>query len=86
MDDFDPEGQNYDYGSATAAGMIPEVNPVDGLKHWGSVVEILPEKFLILKGRRHPTWGLMEEAEKNRGYKIIKENGRYFSVPMDYKK
>jgi hypothetical protein len=43
------------------------------------------ESYLVLKGKKHETWDLMEEAEKKRGFKIIKKGGRYWSVPEDVK-
>ncbi len=56
----------------------PERN--DYVKHSGSLD---PKTGMVLKGRKHPTWGLMAEEEKRLGNEIIKKNGRYFSVPAD---
>ena len=69
---FDPEGSGYDYNSAINAELGP-----DESGHWPSRV---PKTGLILKGRKHKTWHLTEEAEKKLGYKIIKKNGRYYSI------
>ena len=72
---FDPEGSDYDYEIAKASGGKPNERG-----HWGSLD---PRTGMVLKGRKHPTWKLMEEEETNRGFKIIKkENGRYYSVPV----
>ena len=40
-----------------------------------------PRTGMVLKGRGHPTWDLMEQEETRLGNKIIKKNGRYYSVP-----
>ena len=63
----------------------------DDTGHWGSVVDAskedkkkynLPdESYIILKGKKHKTWDLMEKAEKERGFKIVKHGNRYYSVP-----
>ena len=50
-------------------------------KHGGSLD---PRTGMVLKGRDHPTWYLMEEEEKRRGNMITKKDGRYFSVPNPY--
>jgi len=41
-----------------------------------------PKTGMVLKGKNHPTWNLMEEEEIRRGNTIIKRDGRYYSVPM----
>lgn len=69
---FDPEGKDYDYESARSAGLSPNV--VDN--HWPSRE---PKSGLLLKGRAHPTWNLLEQGEKKAGYKIVKRDGRYYS-------
>jgi len=68
---FDPEGTDYDYETARAAGIKP-----DKTGHWQSRE---PKSGLILKGRKHKTWNLTEKGEKEAGYEIYKENGRYKS-------
>lgn len=68
---FDPEGTGYDYATARAAGISP-----DETGHWGSRD---PRTGMLLKGRRHKTFWMTEEAEKKGGYEIYKENGRYYS-------
>ena len=45
--DFDPEGSDYDYKGAEAAGIRP-----DDTGHWPSRE---PNSGKILKGRKHPT-------------------------------
>ena len=38
--------------------------------------------YLVLKGRGHETYGLGEQGEKARGYKIEKgPGGYYYSIP-----
>jgi hypothetical protein len=88
---FDPEGPNFDYTSAKAAGMMPRISPVDNKPHWGSVRETTVEEqkqyglpsdsFLMLKGRQHPTWHKAIAGEKRRGYRVERIGGRYWSVP-----
>ena len=70
---FDPEGYGYDYDTAKEAGLSP-----DETGHWPSRD---PRTGLILKGRGHETWDLTEKGEMDAGYQIIKQNGRYMSVP-----
>ena len=69
---FNPEGSGYDYETAESAGM----KRIDG--HMGSLD---PRTGMVLKGRKHPTWEKTAETEKELGNKIIKRNGRYYSVP-----
>ena len=48
-------------------------------KHGGSLD---PRTGMVLKGRKHETWHLMEQEEIKRGNMIIKrKDGRYYSVP-----
>lgn len=68
---FDPEGSGYDYKTAREAGIVP-----DATGHWGSRD---PRTGMLLKGRRHPTYWMTEEAEKKGGYEIYKQSGRYYS-------
>lgn len=70
---FDPEGDGFDYGTANDAGSKPGS---DG--HWGSLD---PRTGMVLKGRGHPTWDLMEAEETKRGSRIVKRGGRYYSEP-----
>jgi hypothetical protein len=62
--------------SFTAWVYHPELN--DYRLHGGSLD---PRTGMVLKGRNHPTWDLMMQAEKRLGNKVIKKDGRYFSVP-----
>jgi hypothetical protein len=83
---FDADSADYDMAEAEKAGMV---RGKDG--HMGSVrqatsaevadLKLPSESYLVLKGKNHETWDLMEEAEKERGFKIIKKDGRYWSVP-----
>lgn len=70
---FDPEGAGYDYASAMESGGKP-----DAEGHWGSLD---PRTGMVLKGRQHETWDLMEKEEKKLGNIIIKRGERYFSQP-----
>ena len=54
----------------------PELN--DYVKHAASLD---PRTGMILKGRNHPTWDLMEQEERRRGNIIMKgKDGRYYVV------
>ena len=69
---FDPEGSGYDEDSARKAGMKP-----DATGHWSSRE---PKSGLLLKGRKHKTWGKTVEGERKAGYEIYKKkDGRYYS-------
>ena len=70
---FDPEGKGYDYETARKRGMKP-----DSTGHWSSLDGRTGK---VLKGRKHKTFHLTEEEEKERGNKIVKgPEGRYYSV------
>ena len=74
---FDPEGLGYDYETARRAGLKP-----DKRGHLGSLD---PRTGMVLKGRMHKTWKLMEDEEIRRGSKIIKKrNGRYYSIQKGF--
>lgn len=87
---FDAESANYDYERARAAGL----GPAGSDQHWGTVAPaspedrarfgLPPESYVMLKGRKHPTWNLGEQAEVARGFKIIRLGDRYYSVPADF--
>lgn len=70
---FDPEGSGYDYGHP---GVKKGKN-----NHYPSLLPIGEGTGLVLKGRKHKTWNLMEEVETELGNKIIKKGNRYYSVP-----
>lgn len=75
---FDPEGTGYDDATAKKYGYKPTLG-VDGKMHMQSRS---PETGLLLKGRKHETWDLLEKGEKEAGYEIYKgEDGRYYSKP-----
>lgn len=88
---FDPEGKGYDMKSAESVGMQSEIDPEDGLPHYGSVIEATPEQkeqyglpdesYMILKGRQHDTWDKAVKGEEERGFEVKKFGDRYFSVP-----
>lgn len=87
---FNPEGSGYDYQTALAYGMGPTGTGED-LGHWGSVaptsddermLKDLPrDSYVMLKGKAHETFKKAEEAEKERGSKIVKIGDRYYSIP-----
>jgi hypothetical protein len=71
---FDPEGDGYDYETAQKYGIKP-----DKKGKWQSRE---PQTGQILKGRKHNTWSLTEEGERDVGYIIHKgKDGRYYSKP-----
>jgi len=72
---FNADGPGYDMESALKAG----IRPTGG--HWPSRVPSGPNEGLLLKGRKHKTWDLLEEGESEAGYRIIKRDGRYWSFP-----
>lgn len=86
---FDPEGSDYDYASAKAAGMGPD-GTGENKGHWGSVAPASPdiikkynlsdESYVMLKGRNHPTWDKGVKGENDRGFNVIKLGNRYYSV------
>ncbi len=87
---FNAEGKDYDIQRATSAGMGPD-GEGENAGHWGSVAPAsdreksrfgLPdESYVILKGRSHETFPLAVQGEEERGFRVIKRGGRYFSVP-----
>lgn len=91
--EFLPEGFDYDYKRAEQAGIKPEIDPTDGLPHWGSVAPTtkgeqekynLPkDSYILLKGKQHETWDKAVAAEEERGFEIQKHGDRYFSVPKE---
>lgn len=83
---FYSQGPGYDYATAIRAGMGPD-GTGENAGHWGSVAPAPPnlglpaDSYVMLKGRRHPTWGLGVEGERERGSDVIKKGTRYYSVP-----
>ena len=69
---FNPEGAGYDMETAKKYGLKPDKKT----KHWQSRE---PTTGLLLKGRKHKTWGLLEQGEKEAGYEIYRKDGRYYS-------
>lgn len=69
---FNPEGRGYDYKSARKYGLKAMGYP----PHWPSRN---PKTGMILKGRKHKTWGATQAGEEAAGYKITKRNNRYYS-------
>lgn len=88
---FDPEGSDYDIARARASGMKGAEGAPPYKDHLGSVVKASPEEkqkhglpdesYLLLKGRGHESWDQAVEAERERGFKVIKRGSRYYSVP-----
>lgn len=91
---FNPEGSDYDYKTAIAAGYGPTG---DGTKenagHWGSVAmaseadkkkhKLPNESYMILKGKNHETFSKAVAGEEARGFQVVKKGSRYYSVPKD---
>lgn len=94
--EFDPEGSDYDYSTAKAAGMGPTGDGTDeNSGHWGSVADAgdakkihgLPdESYVILKGKNHETFHKAVAGEADRGFDVMKFGSRYYSVPEAFKK
>lgn len=88
---FDPEGEDYDYEGAKAAGMKPSEEEGENKGHWGSVAPASDEdvkkhklpkgSYVILKGRKHHSWDLGVAAEEERGSEVVKKGDRYYSIP-----
>ncbi len=87
---FNPEGSDYDYKTAKAAGLGPDGTGVNK-GHWGSVAPasaedkrkygLADESYVLLKGRSHKTWDLAVAGEEERGFTVKKFGNRYYSVP-----
>ena len=76
--EFEPDSSGFDYNSAYESGNVPQLAG-DGKLHFGSLDS---RTGMVLKGKKHQTWDLMEAEEQRRGNKIVKkEDGRYYSVP-----
>ena len=71
-EDFDPEGDGYDYKTAKKLGYKPGD---DG--HWPSRDS---ETGMQLKGRKHSTWDKAIETDKELGYNLEKRDGRYYTT------
>src|ERR1044072_9338489 len=71
---FGPEGEGYHYDQAGAAGMEP-----GEAGHWQSLE---PNSGLQLKGRKPPTFDKAIETDRRMGYGLEKQNGRYYTTPM----
>jgi hypothetical protein len=92
---FNAESSDYDYATAEASGMLPDMRQGENFGHMGSVTETpqhmrdkykqfgLPEgeSYVVLKGASHPTHNYLIEGEAERGFEIKKFGDRYFSVP-----
>lgn len=77
-EDFDPEGNDYDYETALKAGMGPDKET----KHWSSRVPGGVDEGQILKGMGHPTVWKTKETEEKANYEIYKSpasGGKYYS-------
>lgn len=83
---FDPEGSGFDLDTAREFGMERNLKG-----HFGSVVpttleeqqkhDLPKDSFLVLKGASHPTFDKAVQAEKARGFIVVKRGNRYFSIP-----
>ena len=69
---FDPGGSGYDYTAAEECGLGPDET--------GHLPSRCPKSGQLLKGKKHETWKLLQESEKEMGYTIFKgEDGKYYS-------
>ena len=88
MAKFDAEGQDYDWDAVKAwekeTGEVwePTIMP-DGKPHYPSRIPSGKNEGLLLKGKKHETWNLLEEGEKEAGMKIYKKGKRYYSKPKN---
>ena len=69
---FDAEGSGYDYATADKLGYKKDKE--------GHLPSRDFKSGMILKGKKHPTFNKAVEADKKLGYKLIKKNGRYYTV------
>ena len=73
---FDSEGSGYDYAAARACDLKP-----DETGHWPSRC---PKTGQLLKGKKHKTWNLLEQSEREMNYTIFKgEDGKYYSEKIE---
>ena len=57
----------------------------DGKKHYPSRLPSGKNEGLLLKGRKHKTWDLLERGEREANMEIFKgPDGKYHSKPKDY--
>jgi len=77
--EFDAEGSGYDYETARRSGLKR-----DKRGHMGSVVPIEDEAgaYLMLKGKKHPTWAKGVDAENMMGRAVVKRGKRYVAEPF----
>ena len=69
-DNFDPEGDGYDYKTAKKYNMKPKNG------HWSSRAP----NGQMLKGKKHKTHHLAMAGEKKAGYTVFKgSDGKYYS-------
>mgnify|MGYP003116516433 CR=1 FL=1 len=62
----------YDYEEANKRGIKPDAT--------GHMQSRVPETGRILKGRKHPTIYKTKKYEKALGYKIVKKDGKLYSI------
>ena len=73
---FNPEGEGYDYTAAKACGL-----KADKSGHWPGRC---PKTGQLLKGKKHETWDLLEQGEREMDYTIFKgEDGKYYSEKLE---
>lgn len=77
---FDPEGEDYDYAGARAAGLKPQMVDDDTVPHWPSRD---PATGMLLKGRTHPTFDKGVKADADLGYRLEKRGSRYYTIKDD---
>jgi len=78
---FDPEGEDYDYETAKAAGLKPSEEEGENKGHWPSRD---PRTGVLLKGRKHPTFQMAVDEDEKMGYRLTKrKDGRYVTEKAD---
>ena len=88
MAKFDAESPDYDWdavkdweketGEIWKATILP-----DGKPHYPSRIPSGKNEGLLLKGKKHETWNLLESGEEKAGYKIYKKGKRYYIRPKN---
>jgi hypothetical protein len=81
QDEFDADGTGYDMKTARAAGLGPAGKEAgENVGHWPTRD---PRTGMILKGKGHTSFGLGISEDEKLGYKLVKKNGRYYTLKDD---
>lgn len=74
FEEFDPEGEGYDYKTAAEAGIERDAE--------GHMASRDPRSGMLLKGRKHPTFDKGVDEDRRLGYGLEKQEGRYYTQPF----